>query len=63
MHVLRDFTYILRNPVLDLPSVVSNGDDFFVCFTTEDLVENGHENPKIFKKRYWNWLLAILAFF
>ena len=30
MYVLRDSTYTLRNLVLDLPSVVSNGDDFFV---------------------------------
>ena len=73
MYVLRDSTYTLRNLVLDLPSVVSNGDDFFVCVlpshdisdlkvsklcpllkatqsNTEHLVENGRENPKIFKK-------------
>ena len=73
MYVLRDSTYTLRNLVLDLPSVVSNGDDFFVSVlpshdisdlnvsklcpllkttqsNTEHLVENGRENPKIFKK-------------
>ena len=31
MYVLLDLTYILRNLPLDLPSVVSNGDDFCVC--------------------------------
>ena len=31
MFVLWGFTYILRNLVLDLPSVVSNGGDIFVC--------------------------------
>ena len=31
MSLLWDFTYILRNLVLDLPSVVLNGNDF-LCF-------------------------------
>ena len=85
MYVWRDSIYILRNLVLDLPSVVSNGDDFFVCVlpshdisdlkvsklcpllkaTQSNLNIFSRERSRKFKniqKKYWNWILAILAF-
>ena len=79
---LWDFTYILRNLVLDLPSVVLNRDDFFYVLPSHDindlkvsklrpLLKAAHwtfsrewsRKPKYIQKKYWNWLLATLAFF
>ena len=37
MYVFWDFTCIPRNLVLDLPSVVLSGDDFFVFLPSHDI--------------------------
>ena len=37
MYVLWDFTYILRNLVLDLPPVVLNGEDIFCVLPSHDI--------------------------